>query len=205
RRLHSIRPARRGRTHVAEEIGPLDQLHREEPLTVIDEQFPHSHQIRVLQILKAPKFSLESQQRMGSQGGEQLERNPGPTLAIECLVHNPQPSRAESAKNAEALCAAKDCRLDCSGSDRYLSALRRACVWYRRPGVVRQRALVRTERFGQASHDFEALRTAIEMKLDGLVFGTAQHPANEIVRLVLGQARLSGGTMRAQAHAPPSR
>ena len=80
-----------------EDVGPLDQLHGEEPLAVVGDQLVEAHEVRVADVGQRPELLLEEKQASGSclMGG--LEGHDLLPLPVVHFVDRPERARTETA------------------------------------------------------------------------------------------------------------
>ena len=71
---------------VLEELDPLDELHREEPVVVVGDQLVEAHEVLVDDVGERAKLALEAVERARVEPGERLQRDARLTLAISRLV-----------------------------------------------------------------------------------------------------------------------
>ena len=101
-----------------EEVAPIDELHREEPLPLVFEQLAEAHEIHVLDVLERAELVLEAQERVGVELAQHLQGDAAPLLAVVGLVDDPRPPGAELAQDEEPLGAAEVLALE-GGARRY--------------------------------------------------------------------------------------
>src|SRR5262249_13538640 len=90
------------RTDVGEKVDSIEQLHGEKPLALLLDQLAQSNQMRVLQIPKRAKLSLEPQDRVRVERPDRLERDPHPGLSIEGLVAYAHTAGTQLTENLKA-------------------------------------------------------------------------------------------------------
>ena len=88
---------------VAQQIGAVDQLHREAPPLIVLEQLAEAHQVLVAYVGRDAKLVLELLDRLGPFGVEQLQRDVDVELAVDCLVDRAHPAGAELPDHGEAV------------------------------------------------------------------------------------------------------
>ena len=87
--------------HVAAEIDPLDQLHREEPLRPLGDQIAEAHQVGMADVRDRPELALEPEQQVGVDDGQELERHGHRVGLVERLVDDAHPAPTEESHQSK--------------------------------------------------------------------------------------------------------
>jgi len=82
---------------------PLDELHGEAPLVVVEDQLPEAHEVRVVDVLHGAELALEPRQAVGADVPEHLERDASPPLPVERVVDHARRALPETTDEVEAL------------------------------------------------------------------------------------------------------
>ncbi|HEX3763175.1 MAG TPA: sigma factor-like helix-turn-helix DNA-binding protein [Kofleriaceae bacterium] len=155
-------------SHVVQQRSPLDQLHREPPLTALLDQLAERDEVGMMHILHGTELGLEPEQAIGADALQCLERHPRAALAVERLVDH---AHAAATQRAEDLEPAGE-----------LS-----------PGDVRRHEVRGAHRFRVAvahelDHERTALRTGLDVLLGARTGVAAQPTRDQVLDRVLRQA-----------------
>jgi hypothetical protein len=93
--------------HPSEQIDAVDQLHREEPLGVEADELAEGAQVGMLQILQRAKLVLETQDRLGRERAQALERHQNTALAVVGFVDHAHAAFADAPAHLEAAVGAQ--------------------------------------------------------------------------------------------------
>jgi hypothetical protein len=113
-------------SHVVQERGPFDQLHREPPLAALLDQLAERDEVGMMHILHGTELGLEPEQAIGADALQRLERHPHAAWAVERLVdhaHAAATQRAEDLEPAGELSPGDVCRQEVRGARRFAIAV----------------------------------------------------------------------------------
>ena len=83
------------------------QLHREEPVPAVGEQFVEGDEIRVGDVRERPEFPLKTIKRGAFGVAEDLQRDAGAARTIDGFINNPEASFAQSPDQREPFRSSK--------------------------------------------------------------------------------------------------
>jgi hypothetical protein len=135
---------------VREEVPPLDELHREEPLVLHGEELVEHGQVRVADVDQVAELFLEAQQRPGLDLGQGLQGHQDLALLVEGLVNDAHSPRADPAQDRETSSAGELLRFCFAHGRRPIyQRTARATRGSREAGGMRSRRLQLTRTFNQ--------------------------------------------------------
>ncbi len=96
-----VRGSARGRSlDVLQEVGAVDELHREkDAIVVADDELVEPNEVAVMDVRERPELLLEEIESGGARVEEGLERDVLLALTIERLVHDPHAALADAAQD----------------------------------------------------------------------------------------------------------
>src|SRR5439155_17229960 len=89
--------------HVPEEIDPVDQLHREEPLLLVRRQLVEGDEVRVGNIGQRAKLLLELYEGLRGDVAQDLEGDGDVPLPVDRRIHDTVATSAETPLDDEAV------------------------------------------------------------------------------------------------------
>ena len=90
------------RPRVRQQIPAVDELHREEPQAVVMDELAEGDQVDVVQIRERAELVLEAHQLDAAERAQRLQGDARLALAIEDVVDDAHPARAEARQHLEA-------------------------------------------------------------------------------------------------------
>ena len=88
---------------IVQEVGPLDELHGEEPPVPVREELPEADEIGMDHLLEGAELLLESVEGGGVEVLDGLEGDDQVALAVEGLVDDPHAAGPEPPPDFEAV------------------------------------------------------------------------------------------------------